>query len=151
VARRWDPARLLIIGTFRPSELLASGHPLHTVRRELLGHKQCQELTLEGLSETMVEAYFARRFPLRTFSTRLARRFHQQTGGNPLFLVNLVDDLVAHGILTDGERGWMVQGEMDAVFRQVPESSRQLITAQMTRLSPARQQTLAAASVAGAL
>src|SRR5262249_3083970 len=42
VARQREPARLLVIGTYRPSEVFASGHPLRTVIQELLGHRQCQ-------------------------------------------------------------------------------------------------------------
>ena len=45
----------------------------------------------------------------------------------------------------------MLQGEIDVLLQQVPEGSRQLIAAQMSRVNPAIQQTLAAASVAGAL
>jgi tetratricopeptide (TPR) repeat protein len=66
-------------------------------------------------------------------------------------LVNLVDELVMHGVLADGEGGWMVRGDIDTLVQQVPESSRQLITVQMSRMSPATQQTLAAASVAGTI
>ena len=89
VARRREPAQLLIIGTYRPSEVLISEHPLRTVRQELLAHKQCQELTLEGLSEVAVEEYLEHRFPVHVFPARLAQVLHQRTGGIPLFLVNL--------------------------------------------------------------
>ena len=33
VARRSDPARLLIVGTYRPMEMLADDHPLRTMQR----------------------------------------------------------------------------------------------------------------------
>lgn len=151
VARRREPAQLLIIGTYRPSELLAKDHPLRTVVQELQAHHLCARLTLQSLSETAVEQYLVQRFPVQVFPTRLVQVLHQRTGGNPLFLVNLVDDLVTHGILTDGEGGWMLQGDIETLVQQVPESSRQLITVQIGRVSPATQQTLAAASVAGAV
>jgi DNA-binding winged helix-turn-helix (wHTH) protein/predicted ATPase len=149
IARRQEPARLLLIGTYRPSEVFASEHPLRTVGQELLAHKQCYELALEGLSEAAVEQYLEQRFPVQVFPARLTQVLQQRTEGNPLFLTNLVDDLVLRGVLTDGEGGWMVQGDIDMLLQQVPDSSRQLITAQMARVSPATQQTLAAASVAG--
>ena len=101
------------------------------MRQELLAHKQCQELTLEGLSEVAVEEYLEHRFPVHVFPARLAQVLHQRTGGIPLFLVNLVNDLVTHGLLTDGEGGWMLQGEIDVLLQQVPEGSRQLIAAQI--------------------
>ena len=151
IARRREPARLFIIGTYRPSEVFANEHPLRTIMQELRAHKQCQELGLEGLNDAAIEEYLNTRFPVRVFPTRFAQMLHERTGGNPLFVVNLVEDWVTHGTLADGEGGWMVQGDIDTLLQQVPDSSRQLITAQMARLNPATQQTLAAASVAGAV
>ena len=75
IARRREPARLLVVGTYRPSEMLANGHPLRTVIQELLSHQQCQELILEGLSEVAVEEDLAQRFAVRVFPTRLPRCF----------------------------------------------------------------------------
>ena len=44
VARRPDPARLLILGTYRPGEAMVHAHPLRTVLTELHQHGQCVEL-----------------------------------------------------------------------------------------------------------
>ena len=57
LARRREPARLLIVGTYRPAEALASGHPLGAVQRELHGHGLCTELPLGWLSEAAVAEY----------------------------------------------------------------------------------------------
>jgi predicted ATPase len=117
VARRQEPARFLLIGTYRPSEVFAREHPLRMVRQELLAHQQCQELTLEGLNEAAIEEYLEQRFPVQVFPTRFAQVLHQRTEGNPLFLVNLVDELLLHGVVTDGEGGWMVQGDIYALVQ----------------------------------
>jgi predicted ATPase len=57
VARRPDPARLLILGTYRPVEAIAYAHPLQAVLTELRQHGQCVELALDYLSEAEVSAY----------------------------------------------------------------------------------------------
>jgi DNA-binding winged helix-turn-helix (wHTH) protein/chloramphenicol 3-O-phosphotransferase len=44
VARRQERARLLIIGTYRPVEVLAREHPLKAVKQELQTHGYCIEL-----------------------------------------------------------------------------------------------------------
>lgn len=44
LARRPERARLLIIGSYRPVEMLANGHPLRAVKQELHVHGQCEEL-----------------------------------------------------------------------------------------------------------
>src|SRR5262249_49032818 len=44
LATQRQAARLMLIGTYRTSELIVSGHPLQAVKRELLAKKQCEEL-----------------------------------------------------------------------------------------------------------
>jgi predicted ATPase len=46
IARRSEPARLLILGTYRPVEMLAGDHPLRALKAELELHQQCEELRL---------------------------------------------------------------------------------------------------------
>ena len=62
LARRTEPAQLLILGTYRPVEMLAGDHPLRALKEELEVHQQCQELRLKLLSEEDVAAYLAQRF-----------------------------------------------------------------------------------------
>jgi DNA-binding winged helix-turn-helix (wHTH) protein len=44
LARRREPARLLVVGTYRPAEVIANGHPLRALVRELEAHAQCRDL-----------------------------------------------------------------------------------------------------------
>ena len=46
LARRRQPARLLVIGTYRPMEVLGRAHPLYAVTQELYAHSLCTELAL---------------------------------------------------------------------------------------------------------
>jgi DNA-binding winged helix-turn-helix (wHTH) protein len=50
VARRREKACLLVIGTYRPMDVLVRAHPLRTVVQELQRHGQCEELPL-GVSD----------------------------------------------------------------------------------------------------
>src|SRR5215471_2618189 len=50
LARREGPARLLLLGTYRPVEVLLRGHPVQTVKQELVLHGQAVELPLELLT-----------------------------------------------------------------------------------------------------
>ena len=47
LARRRDAARLMVIGTYRPVDVILGEHPLKSVKRELQAHGLCQELPLE--------------------------------------------------------------------------------------------------------
>src|ERR1043166_1889576 len=62
VARRQEQARLLVIGTYRPVDVLVRAHPLKAVKQELHLHEQCQELPLDFLREEEVAEYLVRRF-----------------------------------------------------------------------------------------
>jgi len=62
IARRTETARLLIIGTYRPVEMLRGEHPLRTMKGELELHRQCEELRLKLLTEKYIADYLARRF-----------------------------------------------------------------------------------------
>ena len=41
----------MVVGTYRPAELIASRHPLKTVKQELVASRRCEELPLEYLTK----------------------------------------------------------------------------------------------------
>jgi DNA-binding winged helix-turn-helix (wHTH) protein len=149
LARRRTPARLLVLGTFRPAETIVHHHPLRTVIPDLQRHGAVTKIALPGLSAAAVAAYLAARFPHQQFPVALAVWLHQRTDGNPLFLVTLVQALIEQGVLHEHDGCWTVQEELATLARKVPESLRQLLEQQITRLEPAIQRVLEVASVAG--
>lgn len=149
LARRRMPARLLIIGTYRPVEVIVHAHPLHAVKQDLQLHGYCMELPLMPLSEAAVAAYLLERFPGHGFPAAMAAWLQQHTDGNPLFLVTMAQALVEQGVLEERGGGWALQGEIEAIAVRVPESLRATIELQMSRLPPEAQRVLEAASVAG--
>lgn len=150
LARRGSMARLLVIGTYRPAEVLLNGHPLRHVVQELRAHRQGAELTLEGLRTADIEAYLAAHFPQGVFPTRLAQVLHQRSGGNPLFLINLIEDLISQGLLVQEDNIWALRGGFATLTSRIPESSRHVLEKQSARLSMQEQHLLTAASIAGA-
>ncbi len=146
LARRREPARLLVLGTYRPMEVLGRSHPLPTVVQELRVHKCCVELPLRLLSEAAVEQYLTMQFPGWTSPAGLAQWLHQRTEGNPLFLVTMVEHLLAQGRPEGREKGPMV---IDDLSTEIPETLRQTITLQCERLRPEERQILEVGSVAG--
>jgi hypothetical protein len=148
-ARRREPAKLLIIGTYRPADVLMSGHPLKGVVQELRAGGQGEELPLAPLAETAVHDYLASRFASMDISPELLRAIHRRTGGHPLFLMHIVDYLCEHGaIVADGER-LTLTSDLRTIENEVPESLRQLIEKQIERLDEDAQRALEVASVVG--
>jgi predicted ATPase len=149
LARRREPARLLIIGTFRPAEARLLQHPLDALSRELRLRGLAQELPLPYLSPDEIETFLTRRFPGATLPPDLAQQVGQRTDGNPLFLVNVVDSWVARALLTPDGTGWRCQAGLEALTGSVPDDLRALIEEQVGRLSQEDQEVLESAAVAG--
>jgi DNA-binding winged helix-turn-helix (wHTH) protein/tetratricopeptide (TPR) repeat protein len=153
LARRTGSARLLLLGTYRPGEVLLRGHPLQTVKQELVLHRQAVELPLDLLTTTEVAQYVALRgaggADLPAAALRLAQLLSQRTDGHPLFLVQVVEHLLQRGVLGDGAGPWQVPPEALTAAMEIPTSVRDLIQLQFERLSPEEQRVLEAASVAG--
>ncbi len=149
VARRPDPARLFILGTYRPVEAVVQAHPLRTILTELRQHGQCVELALDYLSEADVAAYLGHRFGEPRLAANLARVLHRRTKGNPLFLITVVDELVRQQVVIEGPERWEVRGGVETITAIVPATLRALIEIQLARLGPEDQTLLEAASMAG--
>jgi predicted ATPase/DNA-binding XRE family transcriptional regulator len=149
LARRRLATHLMLVGTYRPSELIASSHPLTTVKQELVAKQLCDELQLEELTEVAVGQHLAARFPGNRFPVALARLIHERTEGNPLFMVNTIDHLMAERLIEQHEQGWHLTAPIDRVTVGVPDSVRHLIEHQFGRLDAHDQRIVEAASVAG--
>jgi DNA-binding winged helix-turn-helix (wHTH) protein/predicted ATPase len=150
LARRRHPAKLMLIGTYRPVDVIVSGHPLKAVKRELLVRQQCEELPLEYLNEEAVGQFLSVRFPANRFPAKLAALIHERTEGNPLFMTNAVDYLLADGSIVDDKGLWQLIAGIDKVDVGVPDSIRQMIGKQIDHLDASGQRTLEVASVVGA-
>ena len=150
LARQRQTAQLMLIGTYRTVELIVSGHPLKAVKQELLAKQQCEELPLEYLSENAIGEYLSVKFPGHRFPAELAGLIHERTEGNPLFMVNAVDYLVAEGLIGKQEESWELAVEIGKVEVGVPDSIKQMIEKQVDHLDAEKQRILEAASVAGA-
>ena len=149
LARRQEPVRLLLLGTYRSPEARRRAYPVHTVTQELQLHGHSVELPLTLLSEDAVAVYLASRFPGLPRVDQLARLVHQRTEGNPLFMVMLVESWRTQGLLLEQDGAWTLSAEIEALHDQVPDSLRQYIEQHLEQLSEADQALLEAASVAG--
>jgi DNA-binding winged helix-turn-helix (wHTH) protein/tetratricopeptide (TPR) repeat protein len=149
LGRRQEPARLLVVCSYRSVDVIIAGHPLRALIQELRVRRQCEEIALSFLREPHVGAYLAQRFGGHAFRPELARAVHQRTDGNPLFMVRVIDELVALRVLEAEEGRWRLRSPLDEIARAVPESLRLLVDKQIARLEPEAQRLLEAAGVLG--
>ena len=136
LARRREPARLLVVGTYRAAEVVVRNHPLKTVKHELIARGQGVEVALSYLSQADVDVC---RRPRRG-----SRRGCRASPG----------DLPAHG------RASVIYGAGDrlsgrgrgatlatptvlvALEQALPPGLRELIEAQLGQLTAEEQQVL---------
>jgi predicted ATPase len=149
LARRRTPARLLLLATYRPVEVIVRAHPLHALKLDLTLHRQCRELPLQLLTAADVAQYLALRFGAEACPAALGQALYRRTDGHPLFLVTVADALAQQGLLREGSGALAGEEGLAAVEAMVPESLQQMIAQQFTRLGAAQQRVLDAASVAG--
>jgi DNA-binding winged helix-turn-helix (wHTH) protein/tetratricopeptide (TPR) repeat protein len=147
LAERRDPARLVLIGTYRPAEASARDHPIREVNRTLRSHRRCVDLRLDYLSAANVREYLRRRFGDQ--AQDLAQVVHERTDGNPLFVVAIVEELIRRGHLKATDRGWVVNVATDRVDLVVPNDLLDMFAAQFHRLTDDERAVLEVASVAG--
>ncbi len=149
LGQRGDPARVLLIASYRPAELAVREHVLATTVRSLQIRRQCVEVQLADLTEDAVHSYLAARFPGSDFPRSLAHRIHAHTGGAPLFMVAIVDHMRTRGWILDTAPGWAITAPPETIDLGVPDDVRRMIESQLHHLSPTERDLLEAASVAG--
>jgi predicted ATPase/DNA-binding winged helix-turn-helix (wHTH) protein len=143
LARRRQPARLLLLGTYRPVDVIVRQHPLRALTQDLALHQLCSELPLELLNHAEVRQHLTTRYPGQMVPETLASVLYQRTEGNPLFLVTLVETLERQGSI------WGTLRDVDEALRAVPQSVGGLVEQQLGQCRAAERRMLEVASVAG--
>ena len=151
IAGRPQPARLLIVASFRPTDARHNESPLHGLAPLLAQREQARELALGLLDVAAIAALLSRRFgTLNGVSVEeLAAFVHRRTEGNALFVVTLVDDVVRRGLLEAESGVWRLKAGLAELATDMPESLRQLVQHQFGNLDAADRRLLEAAAAAG--
>lgn len=149
VARRRDPARLLVLATYRPVEVIVRTHPLHTVVSELHAQSLGTRCMLDYLSPDAVVRHVQLRFDGLREAGKLAHLLYERTRGHPLFLVTILETLVRDGLLEHDANVWKLRGPLAAVADLIPISVSQFIERRIETLAAEDQRVLEAASAAG--
>src|SRR5690349_8750137 len=150
LARRRGPAKLVIVGTYRPADVIISQSPLKALKQDLLVHNLCHEIALERLEESDVAEYLTIEFPECSFAPAvLANLVHRHSGGNALFMVGIVQSMLKKGAIAQLQGKWALTIPLEKIAPAVPETLQQLIQVQFEQLSMSEQSILRSASVAG--
>ncbi len=148
LTQRRDDAQLLLVGTHRSGDPALVDHPWRDAARELVAKRLAVEVPLELLAEEEVVSYVAPCVAVGE-AAGLGRAVHERTGGNPLFMVHVVDELWSVGLATCDDGAWRLRADADVIARRIPDALRGLLETHLDRLTAEHRAVLEAASVAG--
>ncbi len=154
LAGKFDSLNVLIVVTYRPSDMLLAKHPFLQIKPDLQARGVCRELLLEFLTEAEIAEYLALEFPGHRFPPEFPKLIHAKTEGSPLFMADLVRYLRDRGVIAEEEstRGACVPILAQAlpdIERELPESVRGMIERKIAQLSEDDRKLLTCASVQG--
>jgi len=135
LARRRGPAKLLLLGTYRPADVIVSGSPLKALKQDLVLHNLSQEISLERLEQSDVSEYLAIKFVDGDFPSGFADLIYRRSGGNPLFMVTILQYMVKKRLIAQADGRWTLAVALEDVAPSVPETLDQLIEMQYHQLS----------------
>jgi predicted ATPase/DNA-binding winged helix-turn-helix (wHTH) protein len=149
LAQRDDPAQLMLIGTYRSAEASRAKQPLEALAQGMKIRGRCTVVRPDLLSLSGVHSLIGAALPGIAPDRTLVEAVHQRTGGNPLFVLALVDHWKASGAVSTQAGAWHAVADFGEMGRSVPESLTTMIHQNLETLSPEEQLLLEAASVAG--
>jgi len=149
LARRRGPAKILLLATYRPADVIISQSPLKALKQDLLIHRLSYEIRLERLEPSDVAEYLSIEFANAEFPAGFADVIFQHSGGNALFMVTILQDMAKKGVIAQADGAWKLTVPLENIALSVPETLDQLIEVQFQQLTPVEQRVLRSASVAG--
>ncbi|GAC1597917.1 MAG: hypothetical protein NVS3B21_22970 [Acidimicrobiales bacterium] len=143
-----DRVRMLVIATYRNTELGAGGGPLAEVTADMRRLPGVVHIALDGLTADEVAEFVAQAAErdLDDEVRRFARTIHAETEGNPFFVREVLRHLVETGAVQSKRGRWEISGGAPIT---VPDGVRDVIGRRLGRLSSKAHDVLTFATVIG--
>jgi tetratricopeptide (TPR) repeat protein len=150
LSRKCRDSHLLIIGTYRPEELLQTTaerhHPLEETmfsmsREDLLTILELNPLKRKDFPELLRSVFNS------VISDKLVEKLYEETEGNPLFALETLNLLVDEGFLSEEEGRWALTSPMEQI--RIPSKVHEVIIRRIRRLGREERNLLNLAAVCG--
>ena len=148
LGQRLRGSAVLIVGSYRPSALLAT-HPFSLVRVRLKSWDICDEVPLSLLTRDDVAEFLAISFPGNTFPNDLAVTLHDRTEGHPLFLTDLLHYLVDTNVVANTNGVWRLSRTAADLRRVIPAGTQAMISVKLAALDEVDREILRCGAVQG--
>jgi predicted ATPase/DNA-binding winged helix-turn-helix (wHTH) protein len=151
LARRRQSAQLLLLASYRPADVSTGQHPLKRLKQDLVTHKLCTDVSLRPLEKDAVREYLVQELNQEALPKGLSSFVHQHSEGNPLFMIAMLEHLIAQGFIHQQDGAWQLRSPLAEIDIGVPTALSEMIEMQIDRLDAADQRLLEAASLIGVI
>ena len=127
LARRRDPARLLVVATLRSADAATRDHPVHAAVAELVPRGLAAQVVVGALGDDDVGEYLGARVPGAELPAGSGAPWPSGPAATRSSWRRRFDSWIEDGRVVPGDGGWRVAAELDELARGVPSSVRQLI------------------------
>lgn len=151
------PYPLLLIGSYRAEDVQrgrgnaltgeVDRHPLEEKVNVLMRYDACQEIRLGAFDRPQLEAYIHQRFPQQEFYARFIDELEHVTGGNALFVQEMLTNMIERGIIVEHDGVWGATDEPE--YTHLPRTVEGVIKERYERLSNELREMLQVAAVEG--
>ena len=164
LAREIQDRRILILGTYRPTDIQAArgekAHPLKDALGEMHRFGVCKEVKLGYFTPDHIRRYLDAVFPQNRLDAAFVAYLHDLTEGNPLFVTEQVKLLQEIGKIAPAQTSevsktsevltvWELRGTLRDADMPIPTSVEKTIEKRFERLKEDMQETLQYASING--
>ncbi len=149
LSRNTRKNRILIVGTYRPEEIIptSSGklHPLEITLNDLAGDRLVSVIGLNRLTKEDTSILISR--ILGDFENALGDKIYRESGGNPLFVIEILKLLISEKAIYNDGKKWKMKAGAERIV--VPQKAYELIKRRLERLSDEEREILDVASIIG--
>ena len=151
LARGVRGTRILLVGTYRPEDILpgASGgrHPLREVLQRMGREHLYAEIALDAVSAEAVGELAAAMMNVPALDDEFCALLHHESAGNPFYLLETLQLLQAEGILERVEDHWELAAALEDV--EIPGSILDVVMRRVEQAEDDDRETLDWAAIVG--
>jgi predicted ATPase len=152
ISKSMKTNKILIVGTFRTEEITTTDgtvHPLTKTLELMTSEGLYNKLELHRLPKNLMPEFFSSVLGKVDFSETFIDKFYIETGGNPLFMSELLKFLEEEKIITEHEGIWIEEKNIQNI--EIPSKIYNVISRRLNRLDSENRKILDYASVMGVI
>ena len=142
-------SRIMMCATYRPDEMVVEGgeHPLKDVIKEISGERRYIGVKLQPLEKDALSIMIGNLLGKEEVPEKLCDALYDETGGNPLFVEEVLRSLIEEGVLERGLQNW--DESIDIISYTIPSTIVDVLEKRIANLSNTAKRVLRYASIAG--